>query len=64
MIAKTGGMYKIRILCTEGSRRVIIWPQEGSGIKRTSGAAPQVLYSYYGTLARRNIGCKAVAYRQ
>jgi hypothetical protein len=28
---------------------MIRWPQEGSGVKYTSGVAPQVLYSYYGT---------------
>lgn len=64
MIAYTGGMYKTRILRTGGSGRIIRRPQEGSEMKRTSAAAPQDLYSYYGTLARRGIECKAVAYRQ
>ncbi len=64
MIAVTGGMYKIRILYTGGSGCIIRWPQEGSGMKRTSAVAPQVLYSYCGTLARRSIECKAVTYRQ
>jgi hypothetical protein len=64
MIAVTGGMYKIRILCTGGSVCIIRRPQEGSGTKRTSAAAPQVLYSYYGPLARRSIGRKAMTYRQ
>jgi hypothetical protein len=64
MIAYTGGMYKTRILCAGGSGRSIIWPQKASGMKRTSAAAPQALYSYYGILARRSIECKAVAYRQ
>jgi hypothetical protein len=64
MIAYTGGMYKIRILCAGGSRRIVKWPQEGSGMKRTSAVAPQDLCSYYGMLARRSIECKAIAYRQ
>jgi hypothetical protein len=64
MIAYTGGMYKTRILCTGGSGRIIKWPQGGSGMKRTSAAALQDLYSFYGTLARRSIERKAVAYRQ
>jgi hypothetical protein len=43
---------------------VIKSPQECSETKHTSDAAPQVLYSYYGALARRSIECKAMAYRQ
>jgi len=58
MIANTGGMYKTRILCTGGSGRIIRWPQEGSDMKRTSAAALQDLYSYYGTLARKSIELK------
>lgn len=34
------------------------------GMGRTSVAAPQDSYSYYGTLARRGDRCKAMAYRQ
>jgi hypothetical protein len=66
MVAYTGGIYKTRILCTctGGSGHIIRFPQEGSEMKRTSGAAPQVLYSYYSALARRSVECKAVAYRQ
>lgn len=54
MIAYTGGMYKTRILCVQDRpERIIRWLQEGSEMKRTFGAAPQALYSYFGTLTRR-----------
>jgi len=58
MIAYMGGMYKTRILCTGGSGRSIRWPQEGSVGERTSAAALQGLYNYYGTLVRRSIECR------
>lgn len=64
MIAFTGGMYKIRMLCTRRPGRILRWLQEGTEMKRTSGAAPQILYSYYDTLACRSIECKDVTYRQ